>query len=62
LLIIVNATPKHARPEAKVSNPTAGLSCFRLVFYSGEILTTGNSHKKQSDGLTQEDSEMKNLL
>jgi hypothetical protein len=55
--------PLQNMPEAKVSNPTAGLSCSGPVIHSGEILTTDNSHKKQPDGLlTQEDSEMKKLL
>jgi hypothetical protein len=44
-----NAIPKHAGPEAKGSNPTAGLTCSGPVTHSGEILTTGNSHGKKPD-------------
>ena len=47
-----NANPKHAGPEAKGSNPTAGLTLLWAVTRSGEILTTGKSHGKKSDRCT----------
>jgi hypothetical protein len=47
---------KHARPDAKSSNPTNGLPVL-------EILTTGKSHKKKPRGLyPRGDSEMKKVL
>ena len=44
-----NAIPKHAGPEAKGSNPTAGVTLLWPVTHSGEILTTGKSHGKKPD-------------
>ena len=39
------------------------LQCYELAANSGEILTTGKSHKKKPDGLfPKDDSEMKKLL
>jgi len=42
-----NAIPKHAGPEAKGINPTAGLTLLWAVTHSREILTTGKSHGKE---------------
>ena len=46
-----NAIPKHAGPEAKGSNPTAGLPRSGPVTHSGEILTNGKSHGKKPDSI-----------
>ena len=45
----VNAIPKHAGPEDKGSNPTAGLTLLWARNHSGETLTTGTSHRKNPD-------------
>jgi hypothetical protein len=45
-----NAIPKHACPEVEGSNSTTGLNLYGVVTHSGEILTTGKSHKKKPDG------------
>jgi hypothetical protein len=39
------------------------LPCFGLVTHSGEIQTTGKSHKKKTDGLfTNDDLEMRKVV
>jgi hypothetical protein len=44
-----NAIQNHAYPEAKGSNPTSALTQSGLVTHSGEIFTTGKSHKKTKE-------------
>jgi hypothetical protein len=47
----------------KVAVLLLDLQCSELVTNSGEILTTGKSHKKKPDGLfPKDDSEMKKVL
>jgi hypothetical protein len=47
-----NAIPKHAGSEAKGRNPTTGLTLLWAVTNSGEILTTGKSHRKKPDNFS----------
>jgi hypothetical protein len=47
----------------KVAVILLDLPCYGLITNSGEILTTGQSHKKKPDGLFPKDnSEMKKVL
>jgi hypothetical protein len=46
-----NVISRHAYPEAKCSSPNAVITCPELVTKSGKILTTGLSHKNNSEGL-----------
>jgi hypothetical protein len=44
-----NAMPVHACPEASDGSPTTGFPCCGPITHSGDISTTGKSHKKQPD-------------
>jgi hypothetical protein len=58
-----NAIPKHASPEAKVAILPMDLTGSGLITLTGEILTTGKSHKKKLGGLfPKQDMEMTKVL